>query len=153
MKGKKGNTIIVLTVALIIGIISLSIGWQTIQDKTLTTAITDDQFSASNSTCVEITDNCVLSITSIENATIPIGSGNYSLCNVDAPSQSDDGVLFTVGVGDEYNGETLNVTYTEVDCSRITGTTATIINYTPVLWALGLLVLVAGFIGVAMWKD
>ena len=157
MRNKKGNAIIGLTVALIIGILTLTIAWNLIQEKQTNTAIVDDQFTMSNSSCVQVTSKCLTSFGRVENVSDQsIGADNYSSCGVGLSNGKLNGIIFDNSGGDVdtwYNGETLNATYTEIDCTQITGTTAQIINYPPLLWAVGLLVLVAGFIGVSLWRG
>ena len=158
---KKGqiavNVIIGMGITLIIGVIVLSIIWTQYADQVGSATITGDQFTASNTTCVELTDKCLTSITSLNNATgnstmksTIIGSGNYSICTARGLNNKFDGVLLdgdtVVDAG--YNGQTVNASYTEISCNRITGMTATIVGYLPVLLAIVLLIFLAGFIAI-----
>lgn len=154
---KKGNmAIISLTVALIIGLIALTVGWELIQDKTATTEITDDQFTAVNGSCTRITsasDKCISNVAGtirLENASNGEDVlGNFTLCGSQSSSSLNGYSLTTIP---SLDGATINATYNEIACTQLTGTTATITNYVPLLWAVALLVLVAGFIGVGMLK-
>lgn len=148
---KKGNTAIVtLTVVVIIGIIALSVGWELIQDKTTSETITDDTFTGLNGTCTRVTsasDRCILSTTNIQNATgnqVDV-SGNFTVCGTTSGSDLNG---YYVSATPNFVGQSFNASYLEVACTQLTGTTGTIANYVPLLWAVVILVFVAGFIGV-----
>jgi len=146
MKDKKyaqaGPWILILVVS-VIGLVALQVMYTLITNQTDTTAITDDQFTGSNTSCVDVTDNCILSLTSVENSTTVLGAGNYSLCTVNSgTTRYDDGILLDDA---EFNGYTLNATYTEVDCNHVTGLTALVVNNVPILVAVALLIFAAGF--------
>lgn len=147
MKDKKAQTAMWVTIMIvsIIGIVSLQIMYTSIKDQTTTTAITDDQFTGSNTSCVQITEECILSLSSVENATgsVTIGAGNYSLCYSDSSGDYADGIELDDA---EYNGMTLNATYTEVNCGYITGLTALVVNNLPIIFGVAILVFVAGFV-------
>jgi len=145
-KGQLGTTIIGIGVVLIIGVIIASIMYSQVDNQTSQTTVTDDQFTASNSSCVDITDKCIYSVTSVENGTgsYTVTSGNYSTCKVNSGLRWDDGLLVS---DDLVNGQTLNATYTEIDCGYISsGLTRTIVNYLPVLLAVALLIFLAGYV-------
>ena len=128
-----------------IGLVVLQIAFSLITNQTKSTAIVDDQFAASNTSCVDVSPNCILSMTKIENVSTgeTLGTGNYSLCSVNSGSAAyNDGVLLD---DSEYNGLTLNATYTEVDCGHVTGLTGVVIQNIPVLLAIALLVFASGF--------
>ena len=135
---------ITIMIVSIIGLVALQVMYTSIQDQTDTTAITDDSFTGSNTTCVDITDNCILSVTSVENATggETLGTGNYSLCDANSGGKYDDGIILDDA---EYNAATLNATYTEVNCGHLTGLTALVVNNVPILVAIAILVFAAGF--------
>ena len=139
---------ITIMIVSIIGLVTLQIMYTSIRDQTATTSITDDQFTGSTS-CVDITDNCILTLDSVENATggETLGTGNYSLCDANSGGKYNDGIILDDA---EYNTETLNATYTEVNCGHLTGLTALVVNNVPILVAVALLVFAAGF---AMMKK
>lgn len=142
---------IVILVSVLIGVIAVSIVSSQINRQTAYTTITDDQFTMSNTSCVDVTANCISSLTSVENVTgsVTIGSGNYSICNVNAPSTRYDGILVSgdAYVDSNFNGLTLNSTYVEEACDSIQGgITRTIVPYFVILMAVVLLVFVTGYI-------
>jgi len=150
MKNKKGqivNLIIGLSVTLIIGIVIFSVVQSIVLDQTSTTAITDDQFTADNSTCVRVTADCFASgSATVENATSGVSlTGNFTQCG-----QSSDWYglnLKADGKGLRIDGATVNTSYSEISCNQIqSGTTTTVIQLLPLLFAVLLLVFVAGFI-------
>jgi len=131
-----------ILIVLVIGLVALQIMYTSISNQTSETTITDDQFVGSNTTCVDLTDQCILSLTSIENGTVVVDAGNYSLCEANSGGKYSDGILLDDA---EFNGYTLNATYTEVNCGHLTGLTAVVVNNVPILVAIALLVFAAGF--------
>lgn len=143
---KKGEIpIIGLSIAVILGIIALGVGFGLISNQTTTTTITKDSFTAKNSTCVQVTDNCIQSLTSVTNGTKTY-TGNFTLCG-DNPNLNGL-ILYPLQKGAKLHNSVMNATYTEISCGYLSGTTRTIVNYVPLLWAVAILALVAGFIGV-----
>jgi hypothetical protein len=147
---KKGEfNIMALFIPLLIALIVISIVIPLIGNKISTTTVTNDQFTASNTTCVQInTDYCIASLTSVANSTgtTPINTANFTRCNV------ADGTLKGLLLqGDDttevkFNGVVLNATYQSQDCNPVSGFTGTIIGFIPVFLALALLVFLALFI-------
>lgn len=135
---------VTIMIVAVIGLVALQVMYTSITDQTDTTDITDDQFTGSNTTCVDVTDNCILTLTSVENATggETLGTGNYSICGAGYDGKYKDGILLD---DPEYHGETLNATYTEVNCGHLTGLTALVVNNIPILVAIALLVFAAGY--------
>ena len=139
---------IALFVGLTIGIIAIGAIVTQISGQTSTTTVTNDQFTMSNTSCVDVTTNCILSLTSVSNVTAgtaginPIDSGNYSICRVNAPAGMFDGVVVSGDASiDVLNGLTLNTTYTGINCDYIGGaTTRSLISYIPLLAVVALLV-------------
>jgi len=135
---------IALFVGLVIGVIAIGAMVTQITQQTSTTTVTDNQFTMSNTSCVDLTNNCILSLTTIENQTGigTITSGNYSICSVNAPLSRYDGVLVSGDASvDLANGQTLNATYTEISCDYIGGTTTrSLVSYIPLLAVVALLV-------------
>ena len=147
MKQKKAQMAIVgIMIALILGVIFLSIAWTQIQSQQTRTTITDDQFTATNGSCVRVTSECIASLTTVENGTggSELLTGNFTACGVNTDLY---GLLLspTGQIDASYDGATVNATYIEGSCNEITGQTRTIINYVPVLMAVVLLAFTAGF--------
>jgi len=145
-KYNQSSTWIVILIGLVIGLVALQIVFSLITSQAATTTITDDTFTASNSSCVDITDKCILSLTSVENATdgTSVGAGNYSQCLSNAgTSRYYDGILLDDA---EYNGASLNATYVEVECGHISGLTSIVVNNIPVILAVALLMFLAGYV-------
>lgn len=155
MKKHIGQTglFITLFIGVVIGVIAISAIYTQITTQTSTSTVTDDQFTMDNTSCVDLTTNCILSLTSIENATGTevIGAGNYSICRVNAPQSRYDGVLVSADASiDRYNGQTMNSTYVGSDCSYISGGTArNLISYIPLLIIVALLVMVIAVSGLS----
>ena len=149
-KAQMSGMMTTILVTVIVGVIAAAIVATQIASQTSSTTITDDQFVMSNTTCVDLTDNCITSITSIENSTSveTIGSGNYTLCRVSAPVTRFDGVLVSGDTSiDAYNGDTKNATYVETACNSLQGgLVRTIAPFFVVLMAVILLMFVASWI-------
>ena len=137
-----------LFVGIIIALIAISAINTQITGQLSSTTVTDDVFTFSNTTCIDLTTQCIDSISSVENGTGSnvIGAGNYSLCNANAPGGMRDGIQIP---GDTYidnlfaGSTTVNATYSQIQCDAITGsTTRTILAYIPLLAVLALLVFV-----------
>ena len=136
---------IAIMIVSIIGLVALQIMVGLITSQTTKTTITDDSFTAENSTCVQITDKCIFSLTLLENGTdgTEVTASNYTTCQVDASGEYADGIQLESD--SDYTGSTLNATYEEVECGYITGLTALVVNNVPILAAIALLVFAAGF--------
>lgn len=140
MKGKKGS-IMLWFVTIIIAVIVVGILFGLIAGQQKTTAITDDQFTGSTSSCVRFTDSCYLPgslslVNATTGATLTITTANYTECG------TGQDLYGAVLLNSTYNGDTINASYSQVSCERVTGMTANIINYIPVLLALAVLVFV-----------
>lgn len=150
MKKKGQLSAGMIFIPIIVAVIILGVIFSFINAQRTTTTITDDQFTVANNTCVEVTSNCITSVTSVENATgsETIGTGNYSLCIATGTTNEYDGIQMVLDDApiDRYVGETVNVSYVERSCQAITGTTGTLIDYVPVLLAVLLLVAVAVYV-------
>ncbi len=142
MKKGQATIWIGITVSLIFMVLVISILFNMIQDQTISTAVADDQFTGSNNTCIQVTDDCIGSLTSVAD---PRSATNLSNATACVPvSTYTQGILLTPGTGnEEFNGDTLNATYTGVSCQRLTGVTSTLVNYIPLLLALATLAFVA----------
>ncbi len=141
--------IIFITVGLIIGIVVFQIIFTLIDDQTSTLGVADDQFTASNNTCVQVTNKCiVLGSGVIENATgAQVETNNFTECQVNNPDKLNGFSLNPNGGGTGFDGVAVNATYSEVSCSFIPGgTTQTVLNLLPLLLAVALIVFVTGFI-------
>lgn len=158
MGNKKGQAMVgvmtAITIFSIIGIIVVSIISNMWDEQSRTNTATDQTFTASNTTCVQlISSDCLYTgaITNVENASngVTLGSGNYSVCKSTSYGSLDGVILDGAGAVDDglYNGVDLNATYNFRSCSYIgSGTTRTILNLIPLLLALAVLVGVAIFI-------
>ncbi|KKL97587.1 hypothetical protein LCGC14_1832960 [marine sediment metagenome] len=148
---KKGQVgmMITITISLILGIVMFQIIFSTIDEQIRTLAIIDDQFTAANDTCVQVTSSCIAPGSGvIENATnAEIATGNFTQCQVNNPGKLNGFLLNADDADPGHDGVTVNATYTERSCSFISGGTTTIVlNLLPLLFAVLLLVFVAGFI-------
>lgn len=120
---------------LIITVIVVSVIWGLLIDNTEVTAIANDSFTISNTSCVAVTPNCIQSLTSVTNSTTAVGIGNFSICSIGG---EDQGITMdgTGATEVQYNGATVNATYTEQSCSYIGGTSGTLVLYIPLLMAV-----------------
>lgn len=142
---KKGNMMVGMTVTLILTILVVTVLFSFIGNQTDATAVSLDQFSGSNLTCVQVTDNCIVSTTTMKNATDGLNvKGNFTLC-ASTTAGDLDGYLNTADVA-SLQGATINASYTEASCERITGTNATIIGFIPLLLAVAIIAFVAFFV-------
>ncbi len=148
---KKGQVgmILTITIGLILGIVMFQIIFTQIFDQTTTRNIVDDQFTAANGTCVQVTSDCIgLNSGVIENGSnAVVVTSNFTECQVNNPGKLN-GFLLNVNAADPaHDGATLNASYNERSCSFISGgTTTTVLNLLPLLFAVVLLVFVAGFV-------
>lgn len=145
-KGQIGATIFI---PVVIAVILLGVVFTFITDQRSTTTVTDDQFTASNTSCVEITNACINSITRIENASgggTILSASNYTLCIATGTTNEYDGILLSPTASLELNGKTVNATYEGESCEAIDGMTGTMIDYIPVLLAVVLIIGVAVYI-------
>ena len=148
---KKGQVgmILTITIGLILGIVMFQIIFTTIDSQVTTTAITKDPFTASNGTCVQVTDNCIALGTGVlVNGTNDVTvTANFSECQVNNPDKLNGFVLSPDLGGNEFDGVQVNASYSDRSCSFIGGaTTQIVLNLLPLLFAVVLLVFVAGFI-------
>lgn len=148
MKKNGQAAMIGLFITVVILAIVGSVSWSFISSQRDTTTITDDQFTATNGTCIQVTDNCISSTTKIENVTLPVTTtGNFSLCGVGVNTGRYNGYLLNIdGADASIDGLTQNASYNEASCSYVTGTAGTIISYISIALALVLLAFVAGAI-------
>lgn len=148
-KNKYGNltiVIVAISVTVILAVILTSISWENVNDRTTTQAVTADTFTAVNGSCVRITDDCYLSNTLVvKNATNNLViTGNFTPCG-----ENNDyyGAWLKPTGGQKYlNGAGVNASYTKISCDYITGGTAMIIRYTPILMAVAIL----AYVGIAI---
>lgn len=111
-----------IAIFVIIGTIAILIASGVINTNIQTTAITDKQFTASNNTCVQVTNNCMLSIGTFTNATMgtAIGASNFSLCKYSGSYAQGIKLLPNDGItAAYYTGKVINTTYTEVSCAYV----------------------------------
>lgn len=147
---KEGQTamMIAIFVPLIIGVIVLGIVFSLISDQTTTVAVSNDLFTSVDKTCVRLNNNfCFIAGSlAVTNTTVDV-TGNYSECGT---SGDLFGAAFnTSGTSKSSAMKTasLNASYTRISCDRIQGAlTTTIINNIPILFAVLLLVFIAGFL-------
>lgn len=147
-KKAEGMLIITIMIGVVIGVIAMSVIWGQITSQTSTTTRLNDTFTGSNTTCVAVTDNCIASFTSLTNGSTQFGTANLTKCQKEAPIEHYDGVIIVSDAQSEIylNARSLNLSYTEESCSKLTGTTKTLVDYVPILFATAILVFVAGFI-------
>lgn len=130
-----------LTVTVILVVIVIATVWTLYQTQQALTTVTDDTFTASNGTCVRVTNDCIAELTNVENGSdASAKTGNFSLCGT-----ADDyyGLLMSPAGDNAIDGQTMNATYIERNCNRLTGMTATITSYLTLLMAVVLLAYVA----------
>jgi len=146
---KKGQitaiSITIMTVVIIIGMIVLNVSSELINTQTITSPEVSDTFVASNTTCVQVTNDCIVTGSAVfanNSDGAWIGSGNFSICRV---GTADAGFLLDSGVVDEtlYGGSTIETNYTSRSCTQVSGTTRTVITLIPLLIAVALLIFVA----------
>ena len=144
-KKAQTNMMVIIMITVILAMVAISVTWGLIRGQLDTTAISSDPFTATNETCTRVTTNCIVA-----------GSTTEILNNSDAVDVTNNFVECGAGINvygydmaPEANtslvGEQVNATYTEEACTRITGLTATIINYVPLLMAVIILVFVSMF--------
>lgn len=124
-------------VTLLIGLVFLtSISDNVNQTQSLAT-ISNDLFTGSNSSCVQVTSGCIDSLTSVKNASTTLSTGNYTLCQV---QHRYDGIFLQTG--SLYNGVALNATYeSSENCMYVSnGTSRSLILLVVVLFAIGLVI-------------
>ena len=116
--------------------------------------VTDDQFTADNASCVQITTGCIDSITLVENATkaTTVGSANYTLCR-SSTTHLQDGIQLKDGAqmaGESLDGFTLNATYTQsADCTYVSDATSRVfLNLIPLFFAIAVML-----VGVWLWMK
>ncbi|MFQ5453954.1 MAG: hypothetical protein ACE5D6_07180 [Candidatus Zixiibacteriota bacterium] len=145
MKNGQSGIMVTMTIVLIIGIVLLQVIFSTVSDTTATTAITNDPFTAVNGTCTRITSECYTpsSLSTARHTTDT--SGNFTECG---DSQTDLYGVESNSASDFTNfTQENNATYIQRSCSFITGgVTRIVINNLSVLFALALLIFVAGFV-------
>ena len=149
---KKGQGAIVgMAIGAILLVVILAVIFSTLSNQISadTTTITADQFTADNTSCVRVTQNCIVTLTTVVNATNADGieaTGNYSACDI---SGDASGIALSPDDADgniDNNGFTANATYNERSCAFITsGTTRTLVALIPVLLAIAILIFILGF--------
>jgi hypothetical protein len=151
MKFKKGEiTIIGIAVFVILGAVALSMSDSITSDTTSTTAITDQNFTASNTSCVTLTSRCILTKGTFENTSngVAIGGNNWTMCGQSGTYYT--GVLLDGDGATEvlYQGVQINTSYTEIACNYVNNSfVTTILPYVIIL--LAALV----FMSVALWTQ
>jgi hypothetical protein len=144
IKKKAQSNILLLSMALIVAIIVVGIIWGLIEEQQNSTTITDDTFTVSSSSCVRVTNQCIGSLTAVENASV---GGTDWLANFTRCGAGQDFYGLLVTTGSNLDGSTANATYAEISCQHITGVTSTVISYIPLLLGVALLVFTTFFIG------
>ena len=141
MKKGQTNMVVIIMVTIILAMVSISIVWGLIRSQQDTTAIKNDTFTTSNTSCVRLTNNCYIANSLTVDNLSTDHTGNFTECG------SSSMLYGTIGAANWplASGDLMNASYTEQACGRITGLTGTIINYVPLLMAVLILVFVAGF--------
>lgn len=148
-KGQIVGVIVAITVVVIVAMVALQVIFSQVDEQTLQTAITADQFTAANATCVRVTstENCYESGSSaLTNSSNGVPSdGNFSECG-------DSGGFFGFslnanGADSSLDGVVQNASYTQQSCNFIdSGITRTVILNYSILFAIAILVFIAGFV-------
>jgi len=146
-KAQLSGVMLGILITVIMAMIVIQVVFSLIEAKTTTTAVTGDQFTPQNQSCVRLTTECLQRGTlSVVNAsTGKVLTGNFTECG------TGNDLFGAVGnfIGCDECDQIQNASYTEVDCQPLPGgLTTTIINYLPLLLAVVILVFVAGYIGV-----
>lgn len=137
--------VMVMFMTLLLGLIVISIVVPLITNKVTDSTVTDDQFTASNTTCVEVAEYCIQTFSVVNASNGITTTGNFSVCAVSGQGRGLNMSSNDEANAWEMNGLTMNAIYTQRDCQPITGFTGTILTYVPVLMALLLLIFVAAF--------
>jgi len=141
----KMSVLIMGFIVILVGIVLLSsLADNENNIRTLTT-VTDDPFTGSNSTCTRISNGCIDSITSVENATgaMTVGAANYSLCR-SSTTNLQDGIILAAGSqaqGITLGGAALNATYQHsAGCTYVSNSTSRVfISLIPIFFAMAVL--------------
>lgn len=141
------SIMVMIAIGLIIGVVMLQIIFSQISEQTTTKTQSDIQFAVqTKGICTRVTSRCIQSISSVVNNTGASITGNFTRCGSGTDlfghtfNQSGDSDIDLVG-------DTVNTTFIEESCSRIEGAlTTTVVNNVPILFAVALLVFVAGFL-------
>jgi hypothetical protein len=131
----EGKGILAVFLVPIVCIILLGIIWSTVQTATVPSTVTNESFAAVKNAYVALDNDELVAVSAIRNATVLIGAGNYSVdlaggrINSTLPSE-------TYYADYTYKGDS----YMESSISR------TITGYLPVIFAVVVLVFIAGFV-------
>lgn len=147
MNKKAQLAIIPIMMSLVIGMVAVAIVTPMITDSSGSDSITDDNFSFSD-TCQRVTDRCIQAGTlTVENASNGASfTSQFDECMFLGERSGAKNNSDINSSGGTAGGQWVNLSYTEVNCIRLTGFTATIVNYVPILLAVGLMVFLAAFI-------
>lgn len=141
---KKGqNMLMGLFITVILLVIIGSIAMTFIQTNQARTTVTDDQFLlTANGTCIDITDNCISSVSNVEYTSngSELPTALYTTCESTAGSLDTDGIITNQAT----NFSNMNATYTEESCTRVQGMGGTVVGYASVVLALAIFAFLAG---------
>lgn len=138
-----GGMMIAIMIVVIFSMVAIQVSWSLIRTQLDTTAITDDPFVVANTSCVRITDLCFTKGTlTVESNYAHDSTGNFTECGI---GNDLYGALANMVDANFTDGETINSSYTEESCTPITGMTATLINYLPILMAIVILAFIGGY--------
>lgn len=138
------GVIITISVILIIGVVMLQVIFSQISTQQSQTSVQNDLYSAeANTTCTRLTTECyakgTLAVVNVSKTLVV--NGNFTECTINGDFQ---GVRM---IEDIWEGNSLNASYTRISCAFIQGNlTRIILNNVPVLFAVLLMVFLAGFI-------
>ena len=116
--------------------------------------ITQDNFTMSNNTCVQVATGCIDAISSVINQTQasgflnPVGSGNYTVCRSSTGNADGINVRGSDAVINNLNGLTLTANYTlSPDCTYIANNTVKNLATLPLLfYILAVVIIVIGYV-------
>ncbi len=147
MNQKAQGAIIAMAIGAILLVVILGVIFSTLSEQTTTTSVVDDQFIATNNTCIRLTPNCytpgTLTTENVANSTVT--TGNFSECgDLSNVLFGAEGNLISADFGD---ATTHNASYLGRSCGFIASTTTrTLINLIPVLLSIAVLIFIVGFI-------
>lgn len=151
MKNKKGFiSAITIAIFVIIAMVAIAIASGVIGAATSTTAKTAITFTASNTSCVDVTTKCILSTTSFVNASSAadtIGNANFTACDYSGTYWRGYQVV-AGATGTRINANSINASFTEVECGYTNNSFVQVmLPYIIVLMA------VLVIMGVAAWLE
>lgn len=150
MKNKKAELgAINIAIFVVLGIIVIAIAVAMVNGITSRTSVSADTFTASNTSCVDITTNCILEKGTFVNATdgVTIAAANFTLCNYVGTYARGYYLNGSDATEAGFTGKTVNATYTEVGCGYVSNSMVqTLMPYVIILLAVLVFMVVAKWV-------